>query len=86
MIIKIRRKKKSIRYVFYEERNIYNAYYSFGSKTNEGNAYEKKAGPSLRKKLIHQSSVTSDIERHLHGSSSESLGAIGGKHFLICNI
>ncbi|KAK9681291.1 hypothetical protein QE152_g38420 [Popillia japonica] len=47
-----------------------------GSKLPESNSHEKK-GSTYRKKLIHQTSITSEIDRHLHGSSTESLGPIG---------
>lgn len=56
--------------------------FSSGSKPNENNIHEKKVGSTFRKKLTHQASVTSDIERHLHGSSSESLGPIGGMYWV----
>ncbi|KRT80789.1 hypothetical protein AMK59_5462 [Oryctes borbonicus] len=50
---------------------------SVGIKINENNTHEKKLGSTFRKKLTHQTSVTSDIDRHIHGSSTESLGPIG---------
>ncbi|GJQ70431.1 hypothetical protein Trydic_g22854 [Trypoxylus dichotomus] len=50
---------------------------SVGSKINGNNIHEKKLSSTFRKKLTHQASITSDVDRHIHGSSTESLGPIG---------
>lgn len=60
--------------------NIDSINFSTGSKLPESNSHEKK-GSTYRKKLIHQTSITSEIDRHLHGSSTESLGPIGGMYY-----